>query len=251
MTRVLIADDEAPARRKLARFLESHSDLEIVAEASNGVDTVDLIAITHPNVVFLDIHMPDLDGLGVADAIARMESPPAIVFVTAHDRYALRAFDVSAVDYLLKPYDRARFERAVERAIERAALPDVNANALLARVIEQARNESGYVQRLLVPHEGRSFFISVAEIVRVASDANNVELHTRRGLFRLRTTMESLEARLDPAQFVRVHRSHLVNIDAVAAVEPAFHGDYLAILRNGERLPWSRRYATRRQDLLP
>lgn len=251
MTRILIADDEAPARRKLVRFLAAHSDLEVVAEASNGVDAVDLFAMTQPNVAFLDIHMPDLDGLGVAEAIARMPTPAAIVFVTAHDQYALRAFDLSAVDYLLKPYDRARFERALERAIARAALPDANANALLSRVIEQARNESGYVKRLLVPHEGRSFFIPVEEIVRVASDANNVELHTRRGLFRLRATMESLEARLDPEQFVRVHRSHLINIAAVAAVEPTFHGDYLAILRNGERLPWSRRYATRRQDLLP
>jgi len=248
--RVLIADDEAPARRKLARFLEARGDLEVVAEASNGVDAVDLIAITKPEIVFLDIHMPDLDGLGVADAIARAPSPPAIVFVTAHDEYALRAFDVSAVDYLLKPYDRARFDLAVERALARAAMPDAGANALLARIVAQARNEEGFAKRLLVPQEnGRSFFLGVGEIVRVASDGNNVELHTRRGRFRLRSTMEALEARLDPAQFVRVHRSHLINIDAVAAIEPAFHGDLTAILRDGERVPWSRRYASRRPDL--
>jgi two-component system, LytTR family, response regulator len=251
MTRVLIADDEAPARRKLARFLEGRSDMEIVAEASNGLDAVDLIAMTKPNVVFLDIHMPDLDGLGVAEAIGEMPSPPAIVFVTAHDQYALRAFEVSAVDYILKPYDRAHFDRAVERAIARAALPNADANAALARIIRDARKESGFIKRLLVPHEGRSFFVTVDDIVRIASDGNNVELHTTNGRFRLRTTMESLESRLDPAKFVRLHRSHVVNIDAIAAVEPSFHGDYVATLRNGERLPWSRRYATRRQDLLP
>jgi two-component system, LytTR family, response regulator len=251
MTRVLIADDEAPARRKLARFLKERANTEIVAEASNGVDAIDLIAITKPEIVFLDIHMPDLDGLAVAEAIAGMPSPPAIVFVTAHDQYALRAFEVSAVDYILKPYDRAHFDRAVERAITRAALPSADANAVLARLIQEARNESEFAKRLLVPHEGRSFFVPVDDIVRVASDGNNVELHARGGRFRLRTTMDSLEGRLDPAKFVRVHRSHIVNIDAIAAIEPGFHGDYLAILRNGERLPWSRRYATRRQDLLP
>jgi two-component system, LytTR family, response regulator len=251
VTRVLIADDEAPARRKLARFLAARGDLEVVAEASNGLDAIDLIAMTKPDIVFLDIHMPDLDGLGVAEAVARMPSPPSIVFVTAHDQYALRAFDVRAADYLLKPYDRAHFDRAVERAIARVALPDVDANALLAWIIQEARNESGFAKRLLIPHEGRSFFVAVGDIVRVASDGNNVELHTRHGRFRLRATMDSIEARLDPAQFVRVHRFHILNIDSVAAIEPAFHGDYVAILRNGERLPWSRRYASRRQDLLP
>jgi two-component system LytT family response regulator len=251
VTRVLIADDEAPARRKLARFVKDHGDLDLVAEASNGVDAIDLIAMTQPHIVFLDIHMPDLDGFGVAEAIARTPSPPAIVFVTAHDRYALRAFDVSAVDYLLKPYDREHFDRAVERAVARAALPDAALSGALARTIQEARNEAHYAKRLLVPHEGRSFFIAVADIVRVASSGNNVELHTRRGLFRLRTTMESLEERLDPAQFVRIHRAHIVNIDALAAIEPAFHGDYVAILHSGEHLAWSRRYASRRQELIP
>jgi two-component system, LytTR family, response regulator len=251
MTRVLIADDEAPARRKLARFLEERANTEIVAEASNGVDAIDLIAMTNPEIVFLDIHMPDLDGLAVAEAVASMPSPPAIVFVTAHDQYALRAFEVSAVDYILKPYDRAHFDRAVDRAIARAALPEVNANAVLARLIQEARNEGGFAERLLVPHEGRSFFVKVSDIVRIASDGNNVELHTRNGRFRLRTTMESLEARLDPAKFVRIHRSHVANIDAIAAIEPAFHGDYTAILHSGERIAWSRRYASRRQNLLP
>lgn len=249
MSRILIADDEAPARRKLARFAEGYGGLEIVAEASNGVDAVDLIGMTEPDIVFLDIHMPDLDGLGVAEAIARNQSPPVIVFVTAHDRYALAAFDANAVDYLLKPYDRARFTRAVERALERLSL-GAPTSAALERVVQEARNEAGYLKRLLIPHEGRSFFLPVSDILCVSSDGNAVELETARGRFRMRTTMESLEGRLDPAQFARIHRSHLVNIESIAAIEPAFHGDRTAILRNGRRLTWSRRYATRRADLL-
>jgi two-component system, LytTR family, response regulator len=250
MTRVLIADDEAPARRKLARFLGEHPEIEIVAEASNGIDTVDLIAMTKPEIAFLDIQMPDLDGLGVAEAIARTEHAPAIVFVTAHDRYALRAFDVSAVDYLLKPYDRERFERALERALVHAAAPEGATQTAIAQIVEQARNEEGYAKRLLVPREGRSFFLPVREIVRVEADGNNAEIHTQRGAFRLRTTMDALESRLDPAQFARIHRSHLVNIDALGAIEPGLRGDHVATLRDGVQLPWSRRYALRRQDLL-
>jgi len=249
VNRILIADDEAPARRKLVRFAEAYGGLEVVAEASNGVDAVDLIEMTAPEIVFLDIHMPDLDGFGVAEAIARSQSPPVIVFVTAHDRYALRAFDANAVDYLLKPYDRARFARAVERALERLSVGTAGATAL-ERVVQQARNETGYLKRLLIPHEGRSFFLPVNDILCVSSDGNAVELETARGRFRMRTTMESLEERLDPAQFVRIHRSYLVNIDSVAAIEPAFHGDRTAILRSGRRVTWSRRYATRRSDLL-
>lgn len=251
MTRVLIADDEAPARRKLARFLEEHAEVEIVAEASNGIDAVDLIAMTEPDVVFLDIQMPDLDGLGVADAIARSNRAPAIVFVTAHDQYALRAFDVSAVDYLLKPYDRDRFDRALERALVRAGTSDSALRSALAQIVQRARNEEDFVKRLLVPHEGRSFFLPVREIVRIEADGNTMTIHTQRGPFRLRTTMDSVESRLDPAQFVRIHRSHLVNLEAIVAVEPGFRGDHVAILRDGLRLPWSRRYAARRSDVLP
>jgi two-component system, LytTR family, response regulator len=167
--------------------------------------------------------------------------------VTAHDEYALRAFDVSAVDYLLKPYDRERFERAVERAMARVAAP--LPNGALARLVAQARNEEAFAKRVLVPHQGRSFFLPVGEIARISSDGNNVDVHSARGSFRLRSTMEAVEARLDPAVFVRIHRSHLVNIDAIAAIEPAFHGDQTVTLRDGTTLPWSRRYASRRPDL--
>jgi len=245
---VLIADDEAPARRKLARFLDEHDDIEVVGEASNGIDAVDLIAMTKPELVFLDIRMPDLDGLGVAQAIAQSEKPPAIVFVTAFDQYAVDAFEVSALDYLLKPYDRERFDRALERA--RRAMLNAQTGAQIADVVARLRKEDRYVKRLLIPNEGRSFFVPVNHILRLESDGNNVKIFTRNGCHSLRSTLDAIEARLDPEQFARVHRSHVVNIDEIAEINPWFHGDYKLGMRDGTEIGWSRRYAAKRPDLL-
>ena len=245
---VLIADDEAPARRKLARFLEAHDDVELVGQASNGIDALDLIAMTKPRLVFLDIHMPDLDGLGVAETLVRMDTPPSIVFVTAFDQYAVKAFEISALDYLLKPYDRDRFDRALERARTSArSAPDAQR---IAQTLSGLRREERYVRRLLIPNEGRSFFLLTSEIVRLESDGNNVVVHSRRGPHTLRATLESLESRLDPEFFARVHRSHLVNINEIAEISPWFHGDYKVRMRDGTEIAWSRRYAAKRPDLL-
>lgn len=245
---VLIADDEAPARRKLVRFLESHDDVTIVAEASNGIDAVDLIAMTKPQLVFLDINMPDLDGLGVAETLVRSENPPSIVFVTAFNQYAVKAFEVNALDYLLKPYDQERFEQALIRA--RKSLDSKPDTEKLAQTLVQARKEDQYVRRLLVPNDGRSFFVATRELSRLESDGNTVLLHTTRGTHPLRATLESIEARLDPALFARVHRSHVVNIDEIAEIHPWFHGDYKILMRDGTEIAWSRRYAAKRPDLL-
>ncbi|MEO9262893.1 MAG: LytTR family DNA-binding domain-containing protein [Candidatus Baltobacteraceae bacterium] len=246
--RVLIADDEAPARRKIGRFLRDHGDIEIAAEASNGVDAVDLIAMTNPDIAFLDIQMPDLDGLGVAEALAAHASPPAIVFVTAFDQYAIKAFEVRALDYLLKPYDRSRFDLALERARVAAASP--GRADRIADLLAQARNEDRYVRRLLIPGDGKSFFLATRDIARLESEGNNVLVHTARGTHAMRSTLESIEGRLDPTQFARVHRSHIVNIDNIAEIQPWFHGDYKLLLRDGIELSWSRRYAAKRPDLL-
>ncbi len=248
--RVLIADDEAPARRKLVRFLDAHGDVEVVAQASNGLDAIDLIGMTEPDVLFLDIHMPDLDGIGVAEAMVARERPPWIVFVTAHDRYAVKAFEMSALDYLLKPYDRERFERALERARASVTSAPAAGRESLAAMLASARNEDRYARRFLVAQDGRSSFVPASDVTLVEADGNNVTLHTRRGTFTVRATLESLEARLDPDQFARVHRSHVVAIDEIAAIEPWFHGDYKLKLRDGSELTWSRRYAAKRPDLL-
>lgn len=245
---VMIADDEAPARRKLARLLGEHEDVSIVAEASNGIDALDLIAMTKPQLVFLDIHMPDLDGLGVAETLVRSEAPPSIVFVTAFDQYAVKAFEVNALDYLLKPFDRERFESALTRA--RQSLETQKDSDKLADTLRELRNEEHYVRRLFIPNDGRSFFVATREVARLESDGNNVVVHTARGVHTLRATLESLEARLDPAQFARVHRSHVVNIDDIAEIHSWFHGDYKILMRDGTEIAWSRRYAAKRPDLL-
>ncbi len=245
----MIADDEALARRKLARFLADHLDVAIVAEASNGLDALDLIAQTKPALLFLDVNMPDLDGIGVAEALARAEAPPAIVFVTAYDRFAVKAFELSALDYLLKPFDRERFENALVRA--RKSLETPAAPADLAALLAGIRREDRYVRRLLIPGDGRSFFVAVRDIVRLEADGNSVSVFAASGArHALRATLESLESRLDPAQFARVHRSHIVNIDAIAEIAPWFHGDYKLALRDGTEIAWSRRYAAKRPDLL-
>ncbi|HTU70404.1 MAG TPA: LytTR family DNA-binding domain-containing protein [Candidatus Baltobacteraceae bacterium] len=245
---VMIADDETPARRKLARFLSEHEDVQLVAEAANGIDAVDLIAMTKPQLVFLDIHMPDLDGLGVAETLVRSDAPPSIVFVTAYDHYAVKAFEVSALDYLLKPYDRERFERALAKA--RSSFETKPDNEKLADMLAHIRNEERYVRRLLIPNDGRSFFVATREIARLEADGNNVAVHTPRGAHSLRATLESLEGRLDPAHFARVHRAHVVNIDEIAEIHPWFHGDYKILMRDGTEIAWSRRYASQRPDLL-
>lgn len=244
----MIADDEAPARRKLARFLAEHADVTVVAEASNGLDAVDLAAITAPQILFLDIHMPDLDGIGVAEALASSAQPPAIVFATAYDEYAIKAFEVNALDYLLKPYDRERFDRALERA--RATALAAPSGERLAHVLATLRREERYAKRMLIPNDGRSFYVGAEEIARLEADGNNVIVHSSRGAHRLRATLASLESRLDPVRFARVHRSHVVNIESIAEIRPWFHGDYVIVMRDGTELAWSRRYVALRRDLL-
>jgi two-component system LytT family response regulator len=225
--RVLVVDDEPAARRKVVRFLREHADVELAGECAEGLDAISRVREERPDVVFLDIQMPDMSGFEVVEALAAGEYLPAVVFATAHDEFALRAFEVSAVDYLLKPFDRERFDRALDRA----------------RKSVGASNAAGQAQLLV--------FLNVTEIVRFEAERNNVAVHSRRGTFSIRATLESLEQRLDPQQFARVHRSHVVNLDAIKEIHPWFHGDYKLALHDGTELMWSRRYTAKRPDLLP
>jgi two-component system LytT family response regulator len=245
--RVVLADDEAPARRKLARFLREHGDVELVGEAANGAEAVRLITAERPDLVFLDIQMPELDGVAVAEALGA-GSPPRIVFVTAFDRHAVRAFELGALDYLLKPYDKERFESALARARTALGAPGA-APGELAELLARLRAGERYPKRLLIPHDGRSFYLPVRDIVRLEADGNDIVVHARAGRYAVRGTLESFQERLDPAQFARVHRSHVVNIDEIAEVHPWFHGDRKLLLRDGAEIPWSRRYAAKRPDL--
>lgn len=250
--RVVVADDEAPARRKLVRFLRESDGVEIVGEACTGSEALELIASARPDLVFLDVQMPDLDGVRVAEALSAQDDAPRIVFVTAFDGHAVRAFELDALDYLLKPYDRERFDRALARA--RGALAAhgdrSGTTAQVAELIARLRGDDGFARRLLIPDGDRSFYVPVREVVRLEADGNDVVVHARRGAYALRGTLESMEARLDPALFARVHRSHLVNIDEIAEIRPWFHGDQKLVLRDGTEVAWSRRYAAKRPDLL-
>jgi len=248
--RVVLADDEAPARRKLARFLRESDGVELVGEARTGTEALALIAAQRPDLVFLDVQMPDLDGVRVAEALAERADAPRIVFVTAFDHHAVRAFELDALDYLLKPFDRERFERTLARARDALASAPGETAEQIAELIARLRGETAYARRLLIPDGDRSFYVAVREVVRLEADGNDVVVHARAGAFALRATLESLEGRLDPAQFARVHRSHVVNIDQIAEVRPWFHGDQKLVLRDGTEIAWSRRYAAKRPDLL-
>ncbi len=248
--RVLVVDDEPAARRKVVRFLQEHEDISIVGEAAGGEEAIECIAAQQPDLVFLDVQMPGIDGFGVVEALAELDRLPAIIFATAHDEYAIRAFEVNALDYLLKPFDRERFERALDRA--RKSLPAASdaGQAKLLALLHAIRPAGQYVRRMLVPSAGRSVFVNVREIVRCEADRNNVTIFSRNSAYTLRTTLESLEEKLDPEQFVRIHRSHIVNLDAVKEIHAWFHGDFKAILHDGTELTWSRRYAAKRPDLV-
>jgi two-component system LytT family response regulator len=238
--RVLIVDDEAPARRKVRSHLSGKADVAIMGEAADGLEAVDAIQRLRPDLVFLDIQMPGMNGFEVIAAVG-VDVMPAVVFVTAFDEYALDAFDVEAVDYLLKPIREDRFERALKRALKRVDTRDSDRDRL-ARLLDRVRPAARYLQRIVVRDGERLFFVPTSRIVRIAADGNYVKLHTAEGAHVIRETISRLESRLNPEQFARIHRSEIVNIDSVKEIQPWFHGDHVVILKNGEERRLSRRY---------
>lgn len=246
MIRVLIVDDEAPARAKLQRWLAEQSDFSVVGEADNGLAALEQIDALQPDLVLLDIQMPALSGLEVA---AQLDSghAPLLVFVTAYDQHAVKAFELNAVDYLLKPYDRERLQRSLARVRERCAdAPAAAAQRQLA--VHTARSLSpGATQRLLVPVGERLQLLEAASIHWLEADDNYVHLHTGSQRYSLRRTLQDLLAQLDPTRFVRIHRSAAVNLGEISALEPLFKGDYEVRLRSGATLRLSRRF---KDDLL-
>jgi two-component system LytT family response regulator len=234
--RALIADDEAPARAKIRRLLDAAGDIEIAAEASTGREAVAAIKRTQPDILFLDIQMPGLDGFGVLDAIDA-DSAPYTVFVTANDQHAMRAFEAGAVDYLLKPFTPDRFDVVLQRARDRLAIPrspDGTATATPADV--------RFLRRLLIVDNGRAVFLPVERIDRLEAERNYVFVTSGSDRFRLRATIASLQDRLDPAHFLRINRSTLVRLDAVHEMHEWSHGDFRIVMRDGTQLTWSRRY---------
>jgi two-component system LytT family response regulator len=247
LLRVLIADDERPAREKIRRMLARHGDVGPVFEAATGAAALQLIADERPDLVFLDIQMPGLTGLEVLRSLPG-DTAPHVVFVTAYDQYAVEAFDLAAADYLLKPYDRERFDRAVERV--RATLHTRERREDLERALRvlmaggmAGRDER--TERLVVEDGGRTVFVAVGDIERLEADRNYVVVHVPPRRHRMRGTISAIESRLDPRRFLRVARGLVVNADFIVEMVPAGHGDADVLLRSGGRVRLSRRYRDR------
>ncbi len=249
--RTLIVDDEPLARRNLRLLLEQDPQIEVLEECRNGKEAVKAIKALSPDLIFLDIQMPEMDGFDVLENVGA-EKIHSIIFVTAFDQYALKAFEVHALDYLLKPFDDARFQRALDAAklqIEQSQLNKVS-RKLLA-LLEERENQRGpakntYLSRLMVKLANRVVLLKVDEIDWIEADGNYVKLHVGRKGHLLREKMQDLEAQLNPEKFVRIHRSAIVNLDRIKEMHPHFNGDYIVVLEDGSQLKLSR---TRREQL--
>ena len=260
--RALIVDDEKPARHRLLDLLQRRPDVHVAGACAGGAEALRRLEAErtsgHPiDLLFLDVQMPELDGFAVLDALA--EAPPVVVFVTAYDRYALQAFDAHAVDYLLKPYSDERFAIALERAARflQAGETDALARRMRALLAEVERRPSAagaeappYLDRIVLKSRGRAWLLPVADVRWVGAEGTYVKLYTRSGAHLHRALLGELERQLDPRRFVRIHRSHLVNLDAVAELLQDSHGAYTVVLDDGTMLKLSRTYRAALQERL-
>lgn len=242
--RTIVVDDEPLAREKLLGFLESEPDFQVIRECRDGAEALAAIESERPDLVFLDVQMPELDGFEVLDRLDRARLP-AVIFVTAYDRYALKAFEVHAVDYLLKPFDRERFKTALARAREQQQIDTMKEK--LEDLLDQ---RAKYPDRMEVKTSGRVVILKVTEIDWVDAAGNYVKIHAGPETLTLRETMGGIEKRLDPNLFMRIHRSTIVNIERIRELQQQFHGDYVVVLKSGQRLTLSRSYREKMQRLL-
>jgi two-component system LytT family response regulator len=241
-TNALIVDDEPLARDRLQKLLDAVPDVTVVGQCTNGKEAVEAIREKAPDLVFLDVQMPELDGFGVL-AELQAEEIPVVIFVTAHDQFALKAFEVHAVDFLLKPFDRERFQTALKRAKERIAQKrpgelDQRIAALLAEI----KPEAPALERMAIKTTGRVLFVKTSDIDWVEAADNYVNLHVGNESHLHRETLTALAERLPAKKFMRISRSTIVNVDRIKELQPLFHGEYAVILRNGTTLTLSRSY---------
>jgi two-component system LytT family response regulator len=248
--RVLIVDDEVLARRRLREMLRGDHEVEIAGECATGPETIRAVGELKPDLVFLDVQIPGLDGMAVSSALGG-EDGPLIIFVTAYDQYAVRAFEIRAVDYLLKPFDRERFAAALNRAktmLRERRRTEVNEQIL--SLLEEMRDRPQYLDRLVINTNDRVFVIRTEEIDWIEAEGNYVRIHFGKGSSLLRETLSHLASQLDPRKFPRIHRSQIVNIDRIQELQPWSHRDYRIILRNGTQLALSRTYRDQLYQLL-
>ena len=240
--KVLIVDDEPLARRRIRTLLANYGNVEIVAECSNGREAVGAIERHAPDLMFLDVQMPEMDGLSVINS--RADRPmPLVIFVTAYDRYGLAAFESHAVDYLLKPFDQSRFEKAVEKARARlSGGKGNNAPIDLPEIVSRIELQSNYRKHIAIRQDGRVFLVKTEEIEWIEAERNYVRLYAGHESFLRREAIGNIEGQLDPNEFRRVHRSAIVNINFIKELRIAPGGDYQIVLRNGRELVLSRTY---------
>ena len=240
--RAVIVDDEPLARRRIRSLLVEAGDVDVVAECANGREAIQAIEASPPDLLFLDIQMPEVDGFDVLRAIG-VDHVPVVIFVTAYDQFALRAFEAHALDYLLKPFDDERFEAALQRARERIRQQQGgDLDHRLRALLQEVRGDRGYLRRLAVPTGPRSVFVRTEEIDWIEAERNYVRLHVGGRTHLLRENLSRIESALDPAAFCRIHRYTIVNVDRIQAVESLFGGEYLVVLHDGTRLTSGRSY---------
>ncbi|MCI0442337.1 LytTR family DNA-binding domain-containing protein [bacterium] len=248
--RVCIVDDEPIACRRIQRLLKDDSSIEILKICSNGEQAADAIKKLSPDLIFLDIQMPGMNGFEMLKSVP-VENMPHVIFVTAYDRYAIQAFEVHALDYLLKPFDTERFEEALTRAksqIDRDRSRNLNKG--LYALLEEMKTPPRYLERLVIKASGRVFFLKTDEIDWIEAQGKYVSIHSGKDEHLVREGMNTLENELDPRKFVRIHKSTIVNIDRIEQLQAWFHGDYRVILKNGTMLTLSRRYRQKLDELL-
>ncbi len=240
---VVIIDDEPPARAKLVRFIAELDDFRVAAEAGSVEDGIAAVKSAAPDVLFLDIQLGNRSGFDVLDGLQGVDGAPLVVFTTAYSEYAVKAFELQALDYLLKPFDRDRFARSIERTRDALKEPDhSDVEERVRRLLAQIPGRPTTAAQILIREADRAFFLSVDDIQRISAAGNYIEVHARGKVHLIRDTLTAFIAQLDTSEFLRVHRSHVVRINFIVEMRPMFHGDYELVLRDGQTLSLSRRY---------
>lgn len=240
--RALIVDDMRLARDRVHRFLSADGEIEIVGECENGREAIAAIGELKPDLVFLDVQMPETDGFEVVEAIGA-ENMPAVVFVTAFDHFALRAFEVAALDYILKPFDAERFGATLKRAkLSLNKKADDGAEKRLLNLLDQLKNQPKYLKRIAIKNAGRTVFLPTDEIDWIESAGNYLQIHAGKTKHLVRETLSALQTKLDPEKFVRIHRGTIINAERIKEMHPLFNGDQEITLNGGAKLTLSRTF---------
>ena len=241
LLRILIVDDELLARHRIRELLKADDSVEVVGEARNGKEAVEAITIQRPDLVFLDVQMPDMDGFEVLKALDP-QTLPLVIFVTAYDEHALRAFDVHAVDYLMKPFDRQRFARALNRARVQMKLAGNEGASQIRKLLEEFKPPTRYLERFAIKNGETVHFVRVEDVDSIEAEGNYVRLNVANSSYLLRETLNRVEAQIDPHVFARIHRSTIVNMNRVKELRAWSRGEYRVILHNGTSHTLSRGY---------